>query len=338
MFAPEPEADMRRREFLGVLGGGAAWPLAARAQQPERTRRIGVLLAAYTNADRAGQARIDAFRKGLQRLGWIDDRNIRHDYRWGDGNANRGKALAAELVQSAPDAIVVAGDPALAELQRLTKTIPIVFTQVSDSVDSGFVAGLARPGNNITGFQNFEPEMGGKWLGVLREAAPRLRHFGALVVPGTQPHVVFLRAAEAAAASLGVAVTAASVQDVGGIERAVAAFASESDTGLIIFPHPLTISNRALLHTLALRHRLPAIYPYKYFAADGGLLSYGPDQVDQWRGAATYVDRILKGEKPGDLPVQTPTKYEFVINLKSAKALGLDIPPMLLARADEVIE
>ena len=317
---------MRRREFLGVLGGSAAWPLAAQAQQPERKRRIGVLLAAYTKADRAGQTRIDAFRKGLQGLGWSDDRNIRYDYRWGDGNADRGKALAAELVQSAPDAIVVAGDPALAELQRLTKTIPIVFTQVSDPIDSGFVKSLAQPGNNITGFQNFEPEMGGKWLGVLREAAPRLRQFGAVVVPGIQPHVVFLRAAEAAAASLGLTVTAASVQDVAGMESAVAVFASEPETGLIIFPHPLTISNRALLHTLAMRHRLPAIYPYKYFATDGGLLSYGPDQIDQWRGAATYVDRIFKSEKPADLPVQAPTKYECVINLKTAKALGLESP------------
>ena len=246
-----------------------------------------------------------------------------------------GSGLA--LVQSAPDAIVVAGDPALAELQRLTKTIPIVFTQVSDPIDSGFVKSLAQPGNNITGFQNFEPEMGGKWLSVLREAAPQLRRFGALVVPGIQPHVVFLRAAEAAAASLGLTVTAASVQDVAGMESAVAVFASEPETGLII-PHPLTISNRALLHTLTMRHRLPAIYPYKYFATDGGLLSYGPDQIDQWRGAATYVDRILKSEKPADLPVQAPTKYECVINLKTAKTLGLEIPPMLLARADEVIE
>ena len=187
---------MRRREFITLLGGAATWPLTARAQQPERMRRIGVLLAAYTQTDRAGQARIDAFRKGLQGLGWTDDRNSPFDYRWGDGNANRGKALAAELVQSAPDAIVVAGDPALTELQRLTKTIPIVFTQVSDPVDSGFVASLARPSGNITGFQNFEPEMGGKWLGVLHEARPRLRRFGALVIPGTTPHVVFLQAAE----------------------------------------------------------------------------------------------------------------------------------------------
>ncbi len=330
---------MRRREFMTLLAGAAAaWPLAARAQQPERMRRVGVLLAAYTQIDRAGQARIDAFRKGLQGLGWTDDRNVRFDYRWGDGSANRWKASAAELVQAAPDAIVVAGDPALTELQRLTKAIPIVFTQVSDPVDSGFVASLARPGANITGFQNFEPEMGGKWLGVLLEAAPGLRRFRALVIPGIAPHLVFLHAAEVAAASLGVALMAVNVQDISEIERAIAAFGSEPDTGLIVFPHPLTIANRALIHSLAARHRLPAIYPYKYFATDGGLLSYGPDQVDQWRGAATYVDRILKGEKPADLPVQAPVKYELVINLKTAKALGLEVPPMLLARADEVIE
>jgi putative ABC transport system substrate-binding protein len=330
---------VKRREFITLLGGAAvAWPLVARAQQAERMRRVGVLLAAYTQTDRAGQARIDAFRKGLQGLGWTDDRNIQFDYRWGDGVANRGKALAAELVQSAPDAIVVAGDPALTELQRLTKATPIVFTQVSDPVDSGFVASLARPGGNITGFQNFEPEMGGKWLGVLLEAAPRLRRFGALVIPGTAPHVVFLHAAEVAAASLGVALVVANVQDIGEIERAIAAFGSEPDTGLIVFPHPLTIANRALIHSLAARHRLPAIYPYKYFAADGGLLSYGPDQVDQWRGAASYVDRILRGEKPADLPVQTPVKYETVLNLKTAKTLGLEVPTTLLARADEVIE
>ena len=242
------------------------------------------------------------------------------------------------MAQSAPDAIVVAGDPALAELQRLNKTIPIVFTQVSDPVESGFVASLARPSSNITGFQNFEPEMGGKWLGILHEAAPRLRRFGALVVPGTKPHIVFLRAAEAAA---GVSRRALSQQPVFRISvtsSALAAFGSEPDTGLIIFSHPLTISNRALLHTLAVRHRLPAIYPYKYFTTDGGLLSYGPDQIDQWRGAGGYVDRILRGEKPADLPVQAPVKFEAVLNLKTAKALGLEVPPMLLARADEVIE
>jgi putative ABC transport system substrate-binding protein len=297
-----------------------------------------VLLAAYTQNDPAGQARLDAFRRGLQGLGWTEGRNVRFDYRWGDGNATRGAAFAAELVQSAPDAIIVAGDPALTELQRLTRTIPVIFTQVSDPVDSGFVASLARPGGNITGFQNFEPEIGGKWLSVLLDAAPNLRRLRALDVPGVAPHVVFLRAAEQAAASTRVELMAATIRDVREIETVIAAIASEPDTGLIVFPHPLTISNRALIISLTARHRLPAIYPYKYFATDGGLLSYGPDQVDQWRGAAIYVDRILRGEKPADLPVQAPTRYETVLNLKTARALGLDISTLVLARADEVIQ
>jgi putative ABC transport system substrate-binding protein len=329
---------MKRRAFLATLGGAAAWPLVARGQQTLRMHRVEVLLAAYAQTDRAGQTRVDALRKGLQGLGWIDDRNVRVEYRWGGGDADRIKELAAEVVQSLPDAIVVAGDPALAELRQLTKTIPIVFTQVSDPVDSGFVASLARPGGNITGFQNFDPEMGGKWLSVLLDAVPNLKRFEAFVIPGTAPHVVFLHATEVAAASRGVAVRAANVQDIGQIERAITAFASEPDSGLIVFPHPLTIANRGLIYSLAARHRLPAIYPYKYFASDGGLLSYGPDQLDQWRGAATYLDRILRGEKPGDLPVQTPVKYETVLNLRTAKTLGLDVPPSLLARADEVIE
>ena len=328
---------MRRREFIAGLGGAAAWPLVARGQQLARAQRIGVLLAAYSSADQPGTARVAAFLTELRRLGRRDD-VIQIDYRWGAGNTEVAKSLAAELVHSLPDAIVVAGDPALVELQRLTKAIPIVFTQVSDPIDSGFVASLARPGGNITGFQNFDREMGGKWLGVLLEAVPRLQHFGALVIPGTAPHGVFLSSTEMAAASRGVTVKAANVRDVGEVERAITALASEPDTGLIVFPHPLTIANRALIHSLAAQHRLPAIYPYKYFATDGGLLSYGPDQVDQWRGAATYVDRILRGEKPGDLPVQTPVKYETVLNLKTARALGLDIPSTLLARADEVIE
>jgi putative tryptophan/tyrosine transport system substrate-binding protein len=242
------------------------------------------------------------------------------------------------LAQSAPDAIIVAGDPALAELHRLRTSIPIVFTQVSDPVDSGFVASLARPGGNITGFQNFEAEMGGKWLGVLREATPKMVRVGILLNSGTAPHAVFLRAVETAATALAVTLTTANVRNAQEIEQAITAFGSEPNTGLILFPHPVTISNRASISALAARHRLPAIYPYRYFATDGGLISYGPDQIDQWRGAAIYVDRILKGEKPADLPVQAPTRYELVINLKTAKALGLEVPPMLLARADEVIE
>jgi putative ABC transport system substrate-binding protein len=329
---------MKRREFIILLGAAAAWPVKARGQQAERIRRVGVLLAAYTETDRAGQARIKALLSTLQRLGWTEERNIRFDLRWGAGNLESGKTLAAELVRSAPDAIIVAGDPALAALHRLTKTIPIVFTQVSDAVDSGFVASLARPGGNITGFQNFEPEIGGKWLGVLREAMPKLLRVGVLLNSGSAPHAVFLRALQAAAPPLGVTVTAANVPNVEEIARAIAEFGSQPDTGLIVFPHPSTIANRALISALVARHRLPAIYPYRYFATDGGLISYGPDQIDQWRGAATYLDRILRGEGPSELPVQAPVKYEMVINLKAAKTLGLEVPATLLARADEVIE
>jgi putative ABC transport system substrate-binding protein len=327
---------MRRREFIRLIGGSAAWPLAARAQQG--VRRVGVLLAAYTEHDRAGQARIAVFRNTLQGLGWSEDHNIRFDYRWSGGNTANAETLATDLVQSAPDAIVVAGDPALTQLYKLPTAIPIVFTQVSEPVDSGFVASLARPGGHITGFQNFEPAMGGKWLGILKEIAPNLKRAGAMFSSDAAPHASFLRAAEAAAPLIGVTVGIVDVQRSGEIERSVAAFASQPDGGLLVFPHPTTISKRVLINALAANYRLPAIYPYRYFATDGGLISYGPDQIDQWSGAAHYIDRILKGERPADLPVQAPTKYELVINLKTAKALGLDVPTAVLARADEVIE
>ena len=328
---------MKRREFIRLLGGAAAtWTFAARAQ--ERVRRVGVLLAAYTETDKAGQARVAAFRNTMQGLGWSDGRNIRFDYRWSGGNVADAKILAAELVKSAPDAIVVAGDPALTQLHKLPSAIPIVFTQVSEPVDSGFVASLARPGSHITGFQNFEPAMGGKWLGVLKEIAPYVKRVGAMFSSDAAPHASFLRAAELAAPSLGVTVNVVNVPNSAGIERAIATFASQPNSGLLVFPHPITIANRGLINALAARHQLPAIYPYRYFATDGELISYGPDQIDQWRGAARYIDRILKGEKSGDLPVQAPTKYELSINLKTAKALGLEVPASLLARADEVIE
>jgi putative ABC transport system substrate-binding protein len=328
---------MRRREFITLVGGAAAaWPSTACGQQ--RVRRVGVLLAAYTENDRAGQARVAVFRDTLQGLGWSNDRNIQFDYRWSGGNTANAKTLAADLVQSAPDAIVVAGDPALTQLHKLPTTIPIVFTQVSEPVDSGFVASLARPGGHITGFQNFEPAMGGKWLGILKEIAPNLKRAGAMFSSDAAPHASFLRAAEAIAPSLGVTVSIVDVQRSSEIERALAAFASQPDGGLLVFPHPTTISKRSLIDALTVDHKLPAIYPYRYFATDGGLISYGPDQIDQWRGAAHYIDRILKGEKPADLPVQAPTKYELVINLKIAKSIGLTVPSTLLATANEVIE
>ena len=234
--------------------------------------------------------------------------------------------------------IVVATSLALAELQQLTSTIPIVFTQVGDPVDSGFVAGLARPGGNITGFQSFDPAMGGKWLGVLKETAPNLSRVAVLFGSDTASNVAELRAAEAVAPSLGVTVTAVDFDHGGEIERAVATFAGQPDGGLIVMPHAYTLANRASIIILAARYRLPAIYPYRFFATEGGLMSYGPDQIDQWRGAASYVDRILRGEKPGDLPVQAPTKFELVVNLKTARAIGLNIPPAFPLRADEVIE
>jgi putative ABC transport system substrate-binding protein len=330
---------VKRREFITLLGGATAlWPLAARTQQTDRMRRIGVLIAIYSQTDREGQARVAAFLDTFQKLGWTDGRNVRIEYRWGAGDTDRTKASAAELVRSVPDVIVVTGNVALAELHRLTRTIPIVFNHVSDPVGSGFVAGLARPGGNISGFQTFEPAMGGKWLGVLKEGAPNLSRVAVLFDSDSAANVAFLRAAEAVAPSLGVKVTAVDVHAGVEIERAVAAFASQPDGGLMVVPHPNTIGNRGSIIILAARHRLPAVYPYRFFVAEGGLMSYGPDQVEQWRGTATYVDRILRGEKPGELPVQAPTKFELVINLKTAKALGLYIPPAFPLRADEVIE
>jgi putative ABC transport system substrate-binding protein len=328
---------VRRREFIGLVGGvAAAWPLAVRAQRSAGVRRVGVLLAAYSEADRAGQARIAAFIRSLGDLGWDDNRNIRIDSRWGAGNSERLQTFATELVHSASDAIIAAGDPALAQLHRLKSGIPIVFTQVSEPVDSGFVASLARPGGTITGFQNFEPAMGGKWLGVLKEIAPDLKRVGVLFSSDTAPHASFLRAAENIASSLDISVVIVDIQRE--LEGAIANFGSKPNSGLIVLPHPRTIANRVLINSLAVRFRLPAIYPYRYFASDGGLIAYGPDQIEQWRGAARYVDRILKGEKPANLPVQAPTLYELAINLKTAQSLGLAVSHSLLTRADEVIE
>jgi putative tryptophan/tyrosine transport system substrate-binding protein len=329
---------MKRRHFITLLGGAAAaWPLMARAQQGDRARRIGVLIV-YTQTDREGQARIAAFLDTLQRLGWTDGRNLRIESRWNVSDPAREKAAAGELVRSTPDVIVTASNTMLAEVQRLTNTIPVVFTQVSDPVGSGFVSSPARPAGNITGFQNFEPAMGGKWLGLLKEATPKMRRAAMLFGSDAAPNVAFLRSAEAVAPSLDVQVTGVDVHGAVEFERAIATFAGEPDGGLIVPPHPSNLANRASIILLAARHRLPAVYPYRYFAAEGGLMSYGPDQIEQWRGAASYVDRILRGEKPGDLPVQAPTKYELVINLKTAKVLGLNIPPAFPLRADEVIE
>jgi putative tryptophan/tyrosine transport system substrate-binding protein len=327
---------VNRRALIALLGGAAAsWPFASRAQQP---RRIGVLMAAYSQADREGQARVAAFLDTFRKLGWTEGRNVQIEYRWDAGNIELIRASVAALVHSAPDLIVASGGTPVAQLHRLTSTMPIVFTQVSDPVESGYVSNLARPGGNITGFQSFETAIGGKWLGMLKEAAPNLSRVAMLFGSDSGNNLAMLRSAEALAPSLGITITAVDIYNGTEFERTVATFASQADGGLVVAQHPTTVANRGSIIILAARYRLPAIYPYRYFTTEGGLMSYGPDQIDEWRRAAAYVDRILRGEKPGDLPVQAPTKYELVINLKTAKALGFNIPPGLPLRADEVIE
>jgi putative ABC transport system substrate-binding protein len=329
---------MRRREFITLLGGAATgWPLRAGAQQADRVWHIGVLMD-LAASDPEGKDRIAAFQQTLQQIGWTDGRNVRIDIRWAGDDLNHLKAQAAELVGLMPDVIMAAGNFLLSELQRSTKTIPIVFTTISGPVESGFVASLARPGANITGFQNFELTIAGKYLGLLKEAVPNVSRVGVLMNPDTPVHVALLHTAEAAAQTLGIQVAAIGVRDGAQIEADIATFVNNGKGGLFVLPHPITIQNRDSIIAPAAGHRLPAIYFFRYFAANGGLISYGPDQVDQFRCAADYVNRILKGEKPADLPVQAPTKYQMVINLKTAKALGITVPPALLARADEVIE
>jgi len=330
---------MRRREFILALGGAAAaWPHGVIAQLADRMRRIGVLIA-FAENDPQGQAIIAALRRGLQELGWTEGRNIRIEYRFAGGNIERMRVYAAELVDLAPEVILVHSNPFLAALRQTNRVIPTVFAQVADPVGSGFVESMARPGGNITGFSNYESEIGGKWLDALKEIAPRVTRAAVLLHPETTANVAYLRAAEAAARSSGVTVTAAGVYDAAEIERAVTAFAAEPNGGLIVLPHPVTSVNRDLIAALAARHRLPAVWPFRFFiATNGGLVSYGIDVTDLFRRATVYVDRILRGARPGELPVQLPTKFELVINLKTAKALGLEVPGTLLARADEVIE
>ena len=329
---------MKRRDFITLLGGAAAaLPLAARAQQPERMRRIGVLHLQAAD-DPEQQARIAAFRQGLQQFGWIDGRNLRIDFRWSAGSAADARKYASELVALSPDVILTSGAGAVAPLLQATRSVPIVFVLVADPVGAGIVDSLARPSGNVTGFTSFEYSFGGKWLELLKEIAPSVTRAAVIRDPTDSAGIGVFGAVQTAASSVGVELSPVNVRDASEMERAIVAFARGSNGGLILTPGGLAFIHRDLIVTLAARHKLPAVYFSRPFVVAGGLASYGPDNVDQYRRAAGYVDRILKGEKPADLPVQTPTKYETVINLKTAKALGLEVPPTLLARADEVIE
>ncbi|MGA9282113.1 MAG: ABC transporter substrate-binding protein [Pseudolabrys sp.] len=328
---------MRRREFLGVLAGAVAvLPRVARAQQGERVRRVGVLMP-FTANDPEAQARNALFEQSLRELGWMVGRDLQIDYRWPGGEAASIRRDAAELVALAPDVIMTVGSLTMGPMQQATQTIPIVFVNLADPVGAGFVQSLARPGGNATGFTNYEYSMSGKWVELLKQIAPNVKRVAILRDPTSAAGIGQFSAIQSAAQSLGVNLTPVSVRDAGEIERGVTEFA-RSDNGGLIVTSGGTAFRRDLIIGLASRHKLPAVYPFRYYAKDGGLITYGPDPRDSVRHAAAYVDRILKGEKPADMPVQAPTTYELVINLKTAKALGLTVPPSLLARADEVIE
>jgi putative ABC transport system substrate-binding protein len=329
---------VNRRALIALFGGAAAaWPLAARAQQPDRMRRIGALM--YLAADDPDSpARVAAFARALQELGWTEGRNIRIDYRWGAGDLDRVRRYAADLVALSPDVILVSSGSALAALQNATRAVPIVFVNVSDPVGAGYVASLARPGANITGFTLFEWGTTAKWLELLKQIAPGMTRAAVIRDPSITSGTAQLAAIQAVAPSLGVELTPVDVRDASGIEHTIAGFKRGSNCGLIVTASPSAVRRRELIIALGAKYRLPAVYPIRLFVASGGLMSYGPDEIEQHRRAASYVDRILKGEKPADLPVQTPTKYETVLNLKTAKALGLAVPDKLLVAADEVIE
>jgi len=329
---------MKRRAFITLLGGAAAsWPFAARAQQPDRMRRIG-LLYTFAADDPEGQARNAALLQALQPLGWTVGRNLRIDYRWGQGDAASTRKNAADLVALAPDLILTNGAAGVGPLLEVTRSVPVVFVLVADPVGAGFVDSLARPGGNATGFIAVEYGIGGKWLELLKEIAPTVRRAAVIRDPAITAGIGMFTAIQSAAPSLGVEASPVNIRDPGEIDRTIAAFARTANGGLIVTASALAYTHRDLFVTLAARHKLPAVYYARPFVAAGGLASYGVDIVDQYRRSAGYIDRILKGERPADLPVQAPTKYELVINLKTAKALGLTVPPTLLARADEVIE
>jgi len=329
---------MRRREFISLVGTAvAAWPVVARAQQPEQMRRIGVLMNIAEN-DPQSAPRVSALVRGLEELGWSLGKNMRIDYRWAAGDSNLYRKYAPELVALAPHVIVVVGGTAVSELQRATRTIPIVFVGTTDPVNRGLIASMARPGGNTTGFIEYEFGISGKWLELLKQIAPSVSRVMVIRDPSESSGIGQLTAIQTLAPSLGVEVTPVDARDGKEIERAVTQFTRRSNAGLIVTLSGAAIGNRKLIIALASQYRLPAVYPHRYFVTDGGLASYGPDPVNAFRSGAAYVDRILKGEKAADLPVQAPIKYELALNLKTAKALGLEVPPRLLASADEVIE
>ena len=328
---------MKRRDFITLLGGAAAWPLAARAQQRERMRRIGVLLNLGSD-DQEGQTRNAAFLQALQELGWTVGRNVRIDYRWGAGNAELYRKHAADLVALAPDIILTNGNSTIGPVLQTTRTVPIVFVNVTDPVAGGFVESLARPGGNATGFASAEYGMAGKWLELLKQIAPHVKHAAVIRNPRVASGSGQFGAIQAVAPFLGMETNPIDARDAGDIERGITSLAGSSNAGLIVTANGATLVHRDLIIRLAAKFKLPAVYWQRVFATSGGLMSYGDDANDQYRRAADYVDRILKGEKPADLPVQAPTKFELVVNLKTTKALGLTIPDTLLATADEVIE
>jgi putative ABC transport system substrate-binding protein len=329
---------MRRREFIAALGGAAAWPVTVRAQQSERVREIGVLIG-QQESDPQYQQFASALARGLQSLGWSEGRNVRFTYRSTAGDTSLAETSARELIDRKPDVLVAHTTGALNAVRRQTRTIPIVFISVAEPVANGFVASLARPGGNVTGFTNLETTMGAKWLEILKEIAPGVSRVAFMFNPERSPTAeAFFRAAEAVAGRFAVAITMAPVHAPAEIETTIATLTREPGGGLIIPPDVFTTANRKLIIDLAFRHRLPAIHPFRYFATDGGLVSYGDDSVDLWRRTAAYVDRILRGTTPAELPVQQPTKFDLVINLKTARALGLTVPQTLLTLAEEVIE
>ena len=328
---------MIRRKFITLLGGAAAWPVAAQAQERERMRRIGVLMNFPSN-DEEGQARITAFAQALQKLGWTEGGNVRTHTRWAADDVDRYRRYAEELVALTPDVILASGSPSVEALLRVTRSVPIVFANVIDPVGAGFVTSMARPRGNTTGFTAYEYSISGQWLELLKEFAPNVTRIAVLREPSIAAGIGQFAAIQSAASSSGVELSAIDSRDTGEIGRALAAFAHEPNGGVIITASSSAVTHRELIISLATRYRLPNVYPFRYYPASGGLASYGPDTIAEFKRASVYVDRILKGEKPADLPVQAPTKYETVINLKTAKALGLSVPEMLLARADEVIE